>query len=75
MRAFTEAEDATLAAEWAAGATVPEIARLMKRRAVEVRVRRQALGLPDRRKDTYDTDTWGGQIKPWPRFLNERSFA
>ena len=38
MRAFTEAEDATLAAEWAAGATVPEIARLMKRRAVEVRV-------------------------------------
>lgn len=71
MRPWTDTDRATLADEWDAGTPAAKIAALLKRDAAEVRSERRAMGLPERSRSDYLTDTWGGQIRPWPKLAND----
>lgn len=73
-RPWTDEDNAILADAWEAGTRVRDIARRLKRDDGEVRQQRRALELPERTRSTYDKDTWGGQIKAWPR-LPRDAFA
>ncbi len=71
---WTDRDNEALEKAWNAGKRVRDIARSLDRTDAEIRAQRAALGLRDRRKDGYDKDTWGGQIRAWPK-LSPRAFA